>query len=419
MSANRSFDGNNIKTAIRDNVRQLTEKTHKLENNAKEAIRRLPIVLNEQEIRRLREHKYSSEGTTLFDPFMQKYWTWLVQFCPIWVAPNLITIVGLIINIGTSVLLMVLTDGGKEQCTPWMYFFTALGLFIYQSLDAIDGKQARRTKTSSPLGELFDHGCDSVSTVFVTIACCCAVQLGLRPWLMFWCCMFAYLAFYCAHWQTYVSGKLRFGKMDCTEAQFSFIVTYILSILFPNLWSKTIPVLDIECRVVAALLMLGSTFCSSMNNLHTVSQGGCGRNKSTVAGTSILFPVWPIGLLLFLAYIASNHSVSQSLQSHPALHLLCYGIVFSKITNRLIVAHMSKSIINVWDTAYIGPIAVCINQYFNCFIGEYAFFWLFLVFNLYDLLRYNVKVCQELCDAFGIYCFRITPPENPSQDNSH
>jgi phosphatidylglycerophosphate synthase len=45
-----------------------------------------------------------------------------------------------------------------------MYFLTALGLFLYQSLDAIDGKQARRTGSSSPLGELFDHGCDSVST---------------------------------------------------------------------------------------------------------------------------------------------------------------------------------------------------------------------------------------------------------------
>jgi len=44
-----------------------------------------------------------------------------------------------------------------------MYFFTALGIFVYQSLDAIDGKQARRTNTASPLGELFDHGCDSVS----------------------------------------------------------------------------------------------------------------------------------------------------------------------------------------------------------------------------------------------------------------
>ncbi len=46
----------------------------------------------------------------------------------------------------------------------WAFFLSALGLFIYQSLDAIDGKQARRTNSSSALGELFDHGCDAVST---------------------------------------------------------------------------------------------------------------------------------------------------------------------------------------------------------------------------------------------------------------
>jgi len=35
---------------------------------------------------------------------------------------------------------------------------------MYQSLDAIDGKQARRTGTSGPLGEMFDHGvCFSVT----------------------------------------------------------------------------------------------------------------------------------------------------------------------------------------------------------------------------------------------------------------
>ena len=36
-------------------------------------------------------------------------------------------------------------------------------MFIYQTLDAIDGKQARRTGSSNALGELFDHGCDSLS----------------------------------------------------------------------------------------------------------------------------------------------------------------------------------------------------------------------------------------------------------------
>lgn len=52
-----------------------------------------------------------------------------------------------------------------SPCAPrWLYFTWAIGLFIYQSLDAIDGKQARRTGTSGPLGELFDHGCDALNT---------------------------------------------------------------------------------------------------------------------------------------------------------------------------------------------------------------------------------------------------------------
>jgi hypothetical protein len=114
MSMNRMAD-KKLTSSLRDNVKQLTEKTHQLENNARAALRRLPVVLNEQEIKRLREHRYVSEGITLLDPYMQIYWTWLVEFCPLWVAPNLLTIVGLALNIGTSVLLMVLTNGGKEQ----------------------------------------------------------------------------------------------------------------------------------------------------------------------------------------------------------------------------------------------------------------------------------------------------------------
>ena len=31
-------------------------------------------------------------------------------------------------------------------------------LIVCQTFDAVDGKQARRTSSSSPLGELFDHG---------------------------------------------------------------------------------------------------------------------------------------------------------------------------------------------------------------------------------------------------------------------
>lgn len=57
------------------------------------------------------------------------------------------------------------------QAPLWTYLLCAVGLFVYQSLDAIDGKQARRTNSSSPLGELFDHGCDSLSTGRFIIGC--------------------------------------------------------------------------------------------------------------------------------------------------------------------------------------------------------------------------------------------------------
>ena len=109
-----------------------------------------------------------------------------VTLVPMWIAPNLITMAGLMVNIITSLVLVMYCPTATEMAPWWTTFSCALGLFIYQTLDAIDGKQARRTKTSSPLGELFDHGCDSMSTVFVSIASCCAVRLGMYPgWMLF------------------------------------------------------------------------------------------------------------------------------------------------------------------------------------------------------------------------------------------
>ena len=44
------------------------------------------------------------------------------------------------------------------EAPRWVYFFLGFSVFTYLHMDCIDGKQARRTKSSSPLGQLFDHG---------------------------------------------------------------------------------------------------------------------------------------------------------------------------------------------------------------------------------------------------------------------
>ncbi|KAK7083525.1 Choline/ethanolaminephosphotransferase 1, partial [Halocaridina rubra] len=108
--------------------------------------------LKDYQLRRLGEHKYSCTSSSLLDPLMQKWWCWLVEQCPMTLAPNLITISGLILNVVTSLLLIYYSPDAKQEVPRWACFLCALGLFIYQSLDAIDGKQARRTGSSSPLG---------------------------------------------------------------------------------------------------------------------------------------------------------------------------------------------------------------------------------------------------------------------------
>ena len=49
-------------------------------------------------------------------------------------------------------------DGNMPR---WVFFAEALCYFLYRMLDELDGKQARRTGNSSPLGLIFDHGCDA------------------------------------------------------------------------------------------------------------------------------------------------------------------------------------------------------------------------------------------------------------------
>lgn len=92
-----------------------------------------------------------------------------------------------LLEVGITDLLFIkrYSPDAKSEAPRWACALCAIGLFIYQSLDAIDGKQARRTGTSSPLGELFDHGCDSISTIFVALSACIAVELGHYPTWMF------------------------------------------------------------------------------------------------------------------------------------------------------------------------------------------------------------------------------------------
>lgn len=74
-------------------------------------------------------------------------------------------------------------------------------------LDGIDGKQARRTKTSGPLGELFDHGVDSYSAALIPIYMFSIFGTkAISPIRMHFVIWNVFLNFFLTHFEKYNTG---------------------------------------------------------------------------------------------------------------------------------------------------------------------------------------------------------------------
>lgn len=75
----------------------------------------------------------------------------------------------------------------------------------------MDGKQARRTNSSTPLGELFDHGLDSWACVYFVVTVYSIFGRGSSGvsvfvlYLLLWVVLFSFIL---SHWEKYNTGVL-------------------------------------------------------------------------------------------------------------------------------------------------------------------------------------------------------------------
>ena len=90
----------------------------------------------------------------------------IVKQFPTWLAPNVITLAGFCFVLLPHLVSVILYGQGIEGTVDgWFCVFGGVCFFINCTLDNIDGKQARRTGSGSPMGMLFDHGLDACTAV--------------------------------------------------------------------------------------------------------------------------------------------------------------------------------------------------------------------------------------------------------------
>ena len=166
-------------------------------------------------------YRYSCQDTNPLSKYiLHPFWNKAVLFCPKWIAPNLLTFTGFLCCV-LHYLLPALYDydftastlhpGYPPIIPSWVWLTIGILLFISHTLDGIDGKQARRTGTSSPLGELFDHGCDAWAMVLTTSTYYDVFGRNedgysiepIRMYAIFWC---IFTSFHISHWEKYNTG---------------------------------------------------------------------------------------------------------------------------------------------------------------------------------------------------------------------
>ncbi|XP_049850257.1 uncharacterized CDP-alcohol phosphatidyltransferase class-I family protein 1-like [Schistocerca gregaria] len=150
-----------------------------------------------------------------------------------------ITLIGFVFLVVNYLMALLYACIWSSTMPPWWFhLLCVLNMFIYQTMDNLDGKQARRTRTSSVFGEIFDHGCDSLFLAFTIPSW--HLSLGSNSWTSLYHLIASAVAFYMAHMEEYYTRVLIMGPIqNPTEAQFFIFLIYILTSAFGSkMWTK-------------------------------------------------------------------------------------------------------------------------------------------------------------------------------------
>ncbi|XP_062077040.1 choline/ethanolaminephosphotransferase 1-like [Humulus lupulus] len=376
-------------------------------------------------------HRYKYNGVDhsyLAKYVLQPFWSRFVKIFPLWMSPNMITLIGFMFLL-TSVMLGVIYSPQLDSPPPrWVHFAHGLLLFLYQTFDAVDGKQARRTNSSSPLGELFDLGCDALACALESLAFGSTAMCG-RDTFWFW--VISAVPFYGATWEHYFTNTLILPVVNGpTEGLVLIVVCHFFTAIVGAEWwaqqfGKSMPFLNWvpfiseipTSRLVLFFMVAFAVIPTISFNVHNVSKVVQARKGSMLLALAMLYPFAVLlGGVLAWDYL----SPSDIIRSYPHLVVLGTGLAFGFLVGRMILAHlcdepkglktgMCMSLLYI-PFAIANALTARLNDGVPL-VDESLVLLGYFLFTLVLYLHFATSVIHEITTALGICCFRITRKE--------
>ncbi|KAJ2726349.1 hypothetical protein GGI07_000662 [Coemansia sp. Benny D115] len=374
----------------------------------------------------LKKYKYQAIDKSLISKYvLAEYWNQLVRIFPLTMAANMVTLLGSLHVIVAMVLNHFYAPNLVETCPSWVYFAFSACIWIYGSFDAVDGKQARRTGTSSPLGELFDHGCDSLVVSLVMIMFASTCQLG-ETWWTVALVFFGLTNFYMSTMEEYHTHVLFLGYFSGpVEGIISFsLSTLATGILGPQIWATSVyslipvlpqslidhlPPLTLAQSVVAGMgFALVPTVYASFSNIAKA----CREQKKNV------FAAFADAIPFFASIVSCGiwlYASPEIRTQHLVAFLVFVGFAFSYIVGRVIVAHVTGApfpklnrmhIPIFFGTANAVAPSIGLAKMFDG-ENELLLIWICLGYTAIQYAHFALEVINTICSYLDINCLTI------------
>lgn len=381
--------------------------------------------ISEDALAHLAAYKYSSVDNSLLSYYiLGPYWNWVVKILPLWLAPNMVTLIGFFFVIANVGLLAIFMPDLIGPGPPWLYYSFAFGLFMYQTMDNIDGKQARRTGQSSGLGELFDHGIDSLNCTLASLCETAAIGLGSSPKGVF-TALIPCLPMFLSTWETYHTHTLYLGYFNGPTEGLIIACTFMIisGVYGPQVWHLPLAdavgfseylgetsLIDVWIPVILSTFFVAHLPECTYNVYLARRQQNLPFLPTLLGWIPIVIFVGSSGFWLYSPYS------TLVLDNHLMLFCLTMSFVFGRMTTKMILAHLTRQPFPYW-TMMLAPLvggAVIGNlPYFGIpQVSAEAELWYlraYFVFAAVAYFRWALLVTGAICRYLDINCLTITP----------
>ncbi|KAJ5118873.1 hypothetical protein N7448_010580 [Penicillium atrosanguineum] len=393
------------------------------------------VYIRQHHLPNLRNYKYAGVDHSLLSRFVMKpfYSKCVIGLFPMGMAPNAITLTGFMFVVLNFLTVMWYNPNLDTDCPPWVYASCALGLFLYQTFDAVDGMQARRTKQSGPLGELFDHSVDACNTGLGVLIFASAMNLG-QSWMTFLALFGSTMTFYVQTWDEYYTQVLTLGIISGpVEGVLTLCLVYAITAYMGggSFWHQSMlesvgvskpgflseQVYNMPWTqwylVYGALVLFFATGSSIMHVMQVRRE----RGQDPLAPLYGLLPMFAIWTLV-PAYLYLNPAV---LENYTIPFGLYVSLINAYAVGRMIVGHLVQSgfpyynvlllplalsvvdsagpVFGLWSTPVLGDIFRQTMFVFGCLGMAVAVYGSFVF-----------DVITTICDYVDIWCLTIKYP---------